>query len=221
MLVTSRSFQEYEAFFALTPADLEGRILDCSAGASSFVAEAAARGATVTAADPVYVAPFEAVGREAVDSNRRGNTLLDEHDDRFVWAWYGTPARRTEMRRAALEAFLDDFRAAPSRYVAASLPDLPFPDAAFDLALCSHLLFTWADTLDEQWHEEALRELLRVAHEVRVFPLVLQGSGAPVPFLPTLMERLRSEGYGAELKSVEYEFQVGASQMLKLRHPNS
>ena len=30
----------------------------------------------------------------------------------------------------------------------AALPDLPFPDDAFDLVLSSHLLFTYADRLD-------------------------------------------------------------------------
>src|SRR3954471_21140157 len=120
MLVTSRSYQEYLAFFALTPADLEGRILDCSAGASGFAAEAAARGADVTAVDPAYEAPVEALVTEVADSNQRGNALVDQHDDRFTWSWYGTPEHRDAMRAEALAVFIEDVRATPERYVTTS-----------------------------------------------------------------------------------------------------
>lgn len=221
VLVTSRSFSEYEAFFALEPDDLNGRILDCCAGASGFAAEATARGIQVTAADPAYRSTIETLGPEAMASNQQGSAILDQHDDRFTWSWYGTPERRNAMRRAALAAFLDDIRAAPDRYVAAALPDLPFPDRAFNLALCSHLLFTWADIFDERWHLAALTELLRVASEVRVFPLVLQGTGEPVPFLPALVEQIGADGYRVEIETVPYEFQIGANKMLRLRQPAS
>jgi len=44
---------------------------------------------------------------------------------------------------AAMQEFLADYRAGgrEGRYMAATLPHLPFADGAFDLALCSHLLF--------------------------------------------------------------------------------
>ena len=104
----------------------------------------------------------------------------------------------------------------PETYVAGALPDLPFAANTFDLALCSHLLFTWADVFDEEWHLQALRELLRVAAQVRVFPLVVQGTGAPVPFLPDVTQRLTDDGHHVDLAGVPYEFQRGASTMLTL-----
>jgi len=55
--------------------------------------------------------------------------------------------RRRTLRESALDAFSTD-RQSPHRYVPAQLPELPFADNAFDLALCSHLLFTWSDVLD-------------------------------------------------------------------------
>ncbi len=79
--------------------------------------------------------------------------------------------------------------------------------------LCSHLLFTWADKYDRDWHEAALRELIRVSNaEVRIFPLVLQGAGDPIPWLPELLDSL--EGVTHEIRKVPYEFQVGADEML-------
>ena len=98
-------------------------------------------------------------------------------------------------------------------YVAAALPRLPFADASFDLALCSHLLFTWANVFDEAWHEAAIREMARVAGEVRVFPLVHQGSGEPVEFLDALCDRLAADaGLVARVERVPYAFQLGGDR---------
>ena len=217
MLVTSRSFDEYAAFFALTPDDLAGRILDCSAGASGFAAVANARGGAVTAVDPAYQRGVDALVAEIEASAVEGGAILADHEGRFVWDWYGSPERRDELRRRACTAFLADLRAHPATYVPGELPALPFADGAFDLALCSHLLFTWSDVLGEEWHEQALLDLLRVAPEVRVFPLVEQGTGEPVPFLPGLLDRFRGEGHRVDVVDVPYEFQRGAHRMLVLR----
>jgi hypothetical protein len=51
---------------------------------------------------------------------------------------------------------------------------------------------------------------------VRVFPTVMQGAGEPVPFFDQLMAELRADGVRAELRQVDYEFQVGADKMLVL-----
>jgi hypothetical protein len=45
----------------------------------------------------------------------------------------------------------------------AELPILPFADAAFDLALCSHCLFLYSTQLDETFHRAAIRERFRLA----------------------------------------------------------
>ena len=217
MLVTSRSFEEYEAFFGLTADDLAGAVLDCSAGASGFAAVANARGGRVTAVDPAYGQPAEQLLAEVAASLARGAAMVTGNDDRFTWSWYGSRARREVLRRDALAAFTTDLRERPRTYVAAALPDLPFADEAFDLALCSHLLFTWSDVFDEEWHERALIELLRVAREVRVFPMVLQATGEPVYFLPRLLDRLRDRGHRVDVAPVAYEFQRGADQMLVLQ----
>lgn len=212
MLITSRSFAEYQAMFDLSDADLGLSILDCCAGASGFVAELTERGGSGKALDPAYGLPRAEV-LAAISTGATGAAqLIDDNQDRFTWDWYGSPERRDQLRKAAAERFARDYVERPHAYVPGALPDLPFRDGAFDLVLCSHLLFTWADQLGEQWHLAALRELARVARrEVRVFPLVVQGTGEPVEFLDRLAGEL-----GAERRTVPYEFQVGANQMLVL-----
>ncbi|MBB6565003.1 hypothetical protein [Kribbella sandramycini] len=209
--MTSRSYAEYEAMFDLTA--LPDSVLDCSAGGSSFTAEAAARGVDAVAVDPAY----ELSMAELVDTVRRSlpatTGIIDDHEAKFVWSWYGTPERRDELRLEAADRFLQDIGETPERYVAGSLPELPFEDGRFELVLCSHLLFTWADKFDRAWHLAALRELIRVSSaEIRVFPLVVQGAGEPVPFLPEILDELA--GVTWEIRKVPYEFQVGADEML-------
>lgn len=217
ILVTSRSFEEYVAFFDLDPETLPPRVLDCCAGTSGFVAEAHARGVEAVALDPAYRLDGPALVEDADRGAHGAQQILDTHDQRFTYDWYGTRSRRVTMRRNAFGAFAAHRRGHPSHYLPAVLPQLPFADDAFDLALCSHLLFTWATVLDEHWHHDALVELCRVAAEVRVFPLLLQGAGEPVPFLASLRTRLSDNAIDSHVVTVPYEFQVGGNEMLRLR----
>jgi len=56
------------------------------------------------------------------------------------------PVRRSHLE--SLEAFLADREAHPERYLAASLPELPFASGSFDLVLSGHLLFSYAPVAD-------------------------------------------------------------------------
>jgi hypothetical protein len=221
VLVSSRSFAEYRAFFGLTANDVaHRRILDCAAGASSFTFEANERGGRVVAIDPGYADP-EALVATARSSVRAGAAVIAENAERFTWAWYGSAESRALVRARALAAFVRDFGEHPRTYLAGRLPQLPLADDCADLALSSHLLFTWADVLDEQWHAEALAEMLRVAPEARVFPLVVRGKGDRVVFLAGLLDRMRDLGHGVEVRRVGYELQRGAHRMLVItRSPN-
>ena len=200
--------------FDLDAESLPNRILDCAAGVSSFVAEVAERGRFAMASDPALALAGERLAELGRDDLARGSAIAEQHSDRFTWDWYGSRDRRTTIRRAALARFLTDVVTHPHRYVAGALPRLPFGNHTFDLAVCSHLLFTWAEQLGRAWHREALIEMARVAGEVRVFPLVVQGRGEPVPFWDELMEDIAAAGLRTEVRSVPYEFQVGANRML-------
>jgi hypothetical protein len=217
MLITSRSFAEYRAMFDLATADLAGGVIDVCAGGSSFVAELSRRGVPALAVDPAYAWPYQRLAAAVSDSIAGGHTLIADRPDRFVWSYYGDLDRHRAIRENAAHRFLADLRDRPGGYVAGALPRLPLRDAAADLAVCSHLLFTWSDRFDARWHLAALRELVRVARrEVRVFPLVTAGSGDPVPFRVAVTRALAVDGIDAEERPVPYEFQRGAASMLVL-----
>jgi hypothetical protein len=213
MIISSRSATEYRAMFGLTPADLAVPVvLDCCAGGSSFAAETAGR---VVAADPAYALDHHDLAGRVRVSAHEGDQITGEHAGDFDWSWYRTRAARAQLRAAAAGRFLADIRARPGRYIAAALPHLPLATASIDLVLCSHLLFTWSNLLDADWHRNALAELARVARrEVRIYPTVVQGTGHPVPFLDDLRAALHTDGYRTRLQDVPYRFQHNADQML-------
>jgi hypothetical protein len=212
-----RRLDEYEAFFALKDVAPGAAILDAGGGPASFAVEAAAQGFDVIAADPIYAFDGEDIRRrfeETAVAMRAGMRIASY---RFKWDFYGSEERVQRRRRDALELFLADFKARGARrYVPASLPKLPFADKAFSLALSSHFLFLYGDELNGAFHIAAMRELLRVAKEVRVFPLI-NLDGRPSSHLPVVIRDLERDGFEPELVPVPFEFQIGASQMLRVR----
>ena len=116
--------------------------------------------------------------------------------------------------------FLEDYRSAPKgRYVAGLLPSLPFESARFDLTLVSYLLLVYEDHFSYEFHRLAILDMLRVAGEVRVFPLVTLML-KPSPYVEPLLQELQSLGYTAQIHTVQYELQRGGNQLLCIkRHP--
>ncbi len=156
-----RSFDEYRRMFALTEADLPLAIVGCGDGPASFNAEATRRGVAVTSVDPIYRWSTADVRRRLADTYQQIVDQTSRNAGEFVWDSIGSVEELGRLRMAAMETFLDDYDAGRSqgRYLEATLPTLPFPDASFDLALCSHFLFLYTSQLDETFHRSAVREM--------------------------------------------------------------
>jgi SAM-dependent methyltransferase len=213
MLVSSRSLDEYRHMFGLSDADLTGAILDCPGGCASFAAEATELGATVTAVDPEYAIDTATLREQGIRTVQRGVSYHLEHPDQYVWTYFTDADHYVDERIRAVERFAEDRTAHPERYVTAMLPNLPFADGHFDLALMSHLLFSYLDRLDEDFHVAAITELTRVARQARIFPLAPMGSER-YDGLPRFLEKLADQGIDAEVRPVAYEFQRGCTEML-------
>ena len=215
-----RNFEEYRAMFALSEEDLKGSILGCGDGPASFNAEATKAGVDVVSADPLYAHTAEEItGR--IDTTF--GTVMHELwncEKNYVWNRFPGPDHVGRTRARAMQRFLTDYeRQGKERYVPASLPNLPFDDGRFDLAVCSHLLFLYSDQLPLGFHVRAVREMLRVATEVRIFPL-LSLSCKRSSHVDPVCDDLRNDGFVIEEQTVDYEFQRGADTMLRLRRPS-
>lgn len=213
-----RSYDEYERMFALSARDLRGRILGCADGPAAFNAVATRRGTQVVSVDPLYrwsaadiAARIDATRETVLEQTRR-------NAGEFRWERVVSVETLWNERQSAMETFLADYEAGRrrQRYVDAALPDLPFPDDTFDLALCSHFLFLYSDHLGLEFHESALIELCRLAADVRVFPLLALG-GRPSSLVEPISAFCRERGWHVTLERVPYEFQKGGHTMMRIR----
>jgi len=212
-----RSFDEYRRMFALSEDDLAMRILGCGDGPAGFNAEMRNRGGNVVSCDPLYQFSAEQV-RERIDATYR--TVIEEtrrEQHRFVWDSIRSVDELGEIRMSAMRTFLADYEHGKrlGRYVCGAAPDLPFPAGAFDLALSSHFLFLYSDNLTLEFHEQSLLDMLRVAREARIFPL-LNYNAERSPYLEPVCEQLERDGYRVAIEAVPYEFQRGGNEMLRV-----
>ena len=212
-----RTLAEYRAMFDLSKGDLYGRILGCGDGPASFNAEMTAQGRAVVSVDPLYSYSAAAIERRVQETFDVVMKQARDNQQDFVWTHVPSIQELGRRRMAAMRRFLSDFPPGKieGRYWDASLPDLPFSDSTYDLALSSHFLFLYSRQFNLTFHCSALQEMLRVASEVRVFPL-LQVGGAPSPHVQGVIEYFKSIGFQASIEIVPYEFQRGGNKMMRL-----
>ena len=212
-----RSFQDYLEMFALTSEELELSILDCAGGPASFNAGMQRRGYQAISCDPIYQFSADEIEGRIRETYPTVIEQLHLNPKNYVWQNIKSPEHLGELRMAAMREFLEDFPSGKEagRYVRAELPELPFNSEQFDLALCSHLLFSYSQHLSEDFHVESLLELCRVAKEVRIFPL-LEIGGNLSPLLTPVMGNLEGRGWTVEIEPVPYEYQKGGNQMLRI-----
>lgn len=219
-----RRLEEYVKMFDLNVHELIGKsILDVAGGPASFAKDAAELGIQVVACDPMYDATAEEL-RQVVDLD--SDTVLTKQQ--ATPDIFHPELEPTSRRRADMEAFLNDFATGKplGRYIAASLPNLPFPDTSFDFALQANLLFLYSDIasggmmerspFDYEFHSKAIKELLRIARtEVRIYPL--QGPNVTEhQYLHGIIDECLSAGHKATVEPVAQRDLIGTEFMLRI-----
>lgn len=212
-----RSYDEYVAMFDLTEVDLKLRVLGCGDGPAGFNSELTKRGGHVTSIDPIYVFAATQIRSRISETYDIVMAQMRKNQNDYVWKIISSVEQLGDIRMSAMETFLADFDAGKERgrYVVGQLPSLPFESKKFDIAVSSHFLFLYSAHLSAEFHLQALQEMLRVAREVRVFPL-LTLDGAVSPHLQFVSEHL-AQDVGVEIKRVPYEFQRGGNEMLVIK----
>lgn len=213
-----RSFEEYIKLFDLAETDLQRRILGCGDGPAGFNSELTKRGGNVVSIDPIYAFDAAQVKSRVAETYDTVMAQMRKNQNDYVWSAISSVEELGRIRMTAMDAFLSDFESGKceGRYIAGELPSLPLESDAFDIALSSHFLFLYSAHLSVEFHLQALQEMLRVAREVRVFPL-LTLEGSPSPHLKPIIEHLAHHRFSAEVRRVPYEFQRGGNEMLLIK----
>jgi hypothetical protein len=210
-----RSLDEYVQMFKLTDADLAGTVLGVGDGPASFNAEGTALGYRIMSIDPIYTFTGAEIRSrfEAVVDGIIAQVKASPQD--WVWSYHRSPDGLRAQRVRVIDRFLADYAVgqAAGRYRVGELPVLPFAASQFSLALCSHLLFLYSEQFDLDFHLRSIAEMLRVAPEVRIFPL-LTLMRERSPHLEPAIAAFTAQGYTVQIQSVPYELQKGGNQML-------
>lgn len=207
------SLDDYRQMFDLTDADTHASILDYPAGFSSFNAEMNKAGLRVTSADPSY----ELSADEMLAHVEKQLAGLHEHFEQHKHTLVEQRVLNQLLNeaRATAQVFCEDFLQGrmDGRYETVRMPGLPYQDNEFDLVVSSHWLFS--DHPDSFYQMQTLREMVRVAGECRIFP-VLDVTGEVSPSLGPVMMQLQQENYGVEVREVSFSLQQHGNAMLRV-----
>ena len=215
-----RSLDEYRKIFNLSEGDLTQRILGVGDGPASFNAEMMQRGHSVTSLDPLYKFSAEQIERQFYGVVDDIIQQVKSTPENWVWAYHQSPDDLRKNREEALTTFVKDYDSGKQqgRYRIGELPHLhELEDEAYDLALCSHFLFLYTDHVDGDFHQAAIQEMLRVAKEIRVFPLLTLGREKSI-YIESVIQMLEVKGFEVGIQKVSYELQRGGNEMLWARH---
>jgi len=219
VVLWGRSFDEYCAMFALSKRDLTKRILGCGDGPANFNCILTRRGGHVVSADPVYRFSAEEIQNRIQATCEEVLEQTRKNMDEFVWDCIRSVEELGSIRMKAMNDFLSNYTEGlrAGRYVDASLPALPFENGAFDISLCSHLLFLYSQQLSEDFHFQSIQELCRVSSETRIFPLLELGARKS-RHIEKIINRLDRNDFAVTVEKVPYEFQKGGNEMMRIKH---
>jgi hypothetical protein len=213
-----RNYDEYIRMFDLSENELKLKILGCGDGPASFNYECNKRGGNVVSIDPVYNLTKAEIQERITETYHDVLNQTEKNKDKFRWDIIKSIDELGKTRMNAMEIFLEDYEQGKmnKKYIPASLPDLPFIDNEFDISLCSHFLFLYTDNLSYSFHFDAIKEMLRVSKEVRIFPL-LDVNANKSPYVQRILSDFKEKE--PAIKRVNYEFQIGGNELLIIKNP--
>ena len=144
-----RNFDEYSRMFNLTESELRLRLLGCGDGPASFNVECNERGGRVISIDPLYHFRLDEIETRIAETYEDVIRQTRANQDKFIWTDISSPDELGRIRMEAMKQFLASYEdgKANGKYVPGELPELPFADQSFEIALCSHFLFLYTDNL--------------------------------------------------------------------------
>lgn len=208
-------FSDYQQMYDMIEADFSKSILDFSAGISSFNSDATKKDWHVVSADLSYALP-EAKMREHAQALLQQTILaLKANPNRLRNPTPDTMEKVIQLWTETESHFLEDYvlGKTQSRYQAISSLKLPYQTHQFQLALCTNFLFH--QPISREQASLILKELCRVAEEVRIFPL-LDNHGKMTDELGPLMLSFHQKNYGVEVRQVDYHTLKGGNAMLRV-----
>lgn len=210
-----RRLSEYQEMFGLSYQDLrDNKIISFGDGPASFNTEGTKKGGHIISVDPIYQFSVTEIKNRI---NKTRAIVLEQtykNQQNYRWDKIKSISELDNLRMSAMNLFLDDFEKglAEKRYICGELPDkINFPDNSFDLGLSSHFLFLYS-ALGWDFHLQAIKEMLRICKEIRIFP-TCDIDGKKTDLLRKVLYYLE-DTYRIKVIKTNYEFQKNGNEML-------
>lgn len=208
---------EYQDMFALSDEDLSKSFLEYNSGVSAFNLELHKRGGNCVSCDPWYKLEKTSLQDKIETSFNERLIQLENNLENLDISRYGSFNDLIKYRRAGVASFLADFPQGfeQKNYISFANDDLPYPDFKFDFALVANNFFADLDYQTVDYHIAKIKELARVAKDVRIFPLV-DTAGEPSNLLGPIIMGLYQDNFAVEVKDVAYYLQHRGNAMLRV-----
>ena len=209
--------EEYRDMFDLQESSFSMRFLEFQCGPSAFQYDLRGRSAHLVSYDDWFCLDKKAISGQIEESFETRLVQISAQPQSFNFSRYGGLEALVAYRREGVAHFLQDYDLghAEGRYLPAATKTLAFEPFFFDYALSAHHFFSSIVPQTVEYHLTLLKELARVAKEVRIFPLV-DANGVPSPLLGPVILALQQQHFGVEVREVSYQVQPKGNAMLRL-----
>lgn len=212
-----RNLEEYRSMFNLADYDLDKRIISFGDGPASFNSEMTMLKKSVVSIDPVYRFSADELKKRIEETKDIVIEQIKNNLENFVWTNIKNIQELKEVRLSAMDSFLEDFEVGKSeyRYLNHEMPNkTTFADLSFDLGLSSHFLILYSQ-LSLEFHISTITEMLRVAKEIRIFP-ILNLDAKKSELLDDIIKHFQTS-FIVNIEKVSYEFQKKGNEMLTIK----
>ncbi|KTD78344.1 hypothetical protein [Legionella waltersii] len=209
--------EDYLEMFDLSQAEIESGILEYGCGPSAVNSQLTKMKKQIVSCDPLFVLDKDTLSSKAKMIFANMADEIKQHQDQFDFSSSGGFEKLLDKRQRGMQDFFADFSNGKKegRYLGINDYHLPFADFTFEFALSPHYFFADLDEQTVDFHLIVIRELARIAKEVRLFPLV-DREGKMSDFLGPVLLGLQQENYGVEVREVSFHLHKSGNAMLRV-----
>lgn len=209
--------EDYREQFDLSIDEMNSRILEYGCGPSAINAIQTQANQVVVSCDPLFVLDKDTLSAKITLIFANMADEMQRFSEHFDFTQSGGFDKLIANRQKGIKEFLADYEKGKSqgRYLGITNHQLPLNDFSFDFALVSHYLFAELDDQTIDFHLDVIRELARVAKEVRIFPLIDREEKTSC-FLGPVLLGLQKENFGVEVREVSHHLHKMGNAMLRV-----
>ncbi|MEO7310721.1 MAG: hypothetical protein ABIX01_09995 [Chitinophagaceae bacterium] len=213
--VWGRTLEEYQKMFGLGDIPTSTQILSIADGPSTFNKQLRDKEINIVSVDPIYELSIDNLKEVFKQSYQFNKGLFYNNRENFLFKDDTEIEALLQKRQSTFNAFITDYGLNKQYYKFGQLPTLDFATNSFDLCVSSNLLFIFDHIFDLTFHIQSVKEMLRVAKELRIFPLY-DINGNESKNLKSVIEYLDQNNYQWTIQTNDYYVYKDGNKFLQV-----